>query len=217
MSDNNEKNENGEKKEGIEKFYEFDKHQEKTGSLNFMQDAQMTLQRVQAVKQKLQQLKAELEKKIAELKKQNNSKENKGDKSKDMAQEDLKFCELALQEHPSLVSKNAEDENTLNEIILTKTEKPYNVIVDIALKPLPSDRNKDKDKDKDKDNNDKDKGNNKDKSNSNKLSKDLLNQLRMGKPLSYKPKKKDNSPKSPQSEKDMLLMMKQRNLQAQNR
>lgn len=209
MSDNNEKNENSEKKEGIEKFYEFDKHQEKTGSLNFMQDAQMTLQRVQAVKQKLQQLKAELEKKIAELKKQNNSKENKGDKSKDMAQEDLKFCELALQEHPSLVSQNAEDENTLNEIILTKTEKPYNVIVDIALKPLPSDRNKD--------NNDKDKGNNKNKSNSNKLSKDLLNQLRMGKPLSYKPKKKDNSPKFPQSEKDMLLIMKQRNLQAQNR
>ena len=36
-------------------------------------------------------------------------------------------------------------------------------------------------------------------------------------PLSYKPKKKDNSPKSPQSEKDMLLMMKQRNLQTQNR
>lgn len=80
------------------------------------------------------------------------------EKEPDMTQQDLMFCEKALEESNIIEAKSNQDELVLSDILNKKEEKSYSVIVDIALKPLPSERNKNNNKEnnnQDKDHNNK--------------------------------------------------------------
>ena len=165
---------------------------------------------------------------------QNKAAASQQDKNKEqpksMEQADLDFCEGALGAMPGLEGRNSMDESTLQNILTTKTKQPYDVIIDIALKPLPSDRAKDKNNDKDK-NNGKDKDKNKDKDKKGGKDKNAeakektsakaqekpgltpqqLQQLRMGKPLSAKPEAAKTHQKTNADNQNITLkMMKQR-------
>ncbi len=212
-------------KNGLEKFYEFDKRELNPEYRGYFDEVQKNLAHVRQVKNKIQQIKKELQIKIAELKQKVAAQQNKAaasqqgknkEQPKSMEQADLDFCEGALGAMPGLEGRNSMDESTLQNILTTKTKQPYDVIIDIALKPLPSDRAKDK-------NNDKDKNNGKDKNAEAKektsakpqekpgLTPQQLQQLRMGKPLSAKPEAAKTPQKTNADNRNITLkMMKQR-------
>ena len=123
-----------------------------------------------ALRVKVQQLEAELKKRAKEnaANAANAAKANQqslpktsisekgGDKQEaseeDLLKQDLEFCKLGLVEGVQIGSKMDKDKLDLENILVTREKKSYNVITDIALNPLPSDRAKDKNKSKDKDN-----------------------------------------------------------------
>lgn len=59
-----------------------------------------------------------------------------------MIQEDLAFCVAALSEGNTVKAEVGKNLETLKEILKTREERSFSVIVDVALLPLPSDRAK---------------------------------------------------------------------------
>lgn len=236
MSDNNNQNDEkqpeNDEKQGLERFYKFDKEAIKPEDKSYFDKVKSNLQKVQKVKQKIQDIKQELQRKVAELQRKVNSKQPpkapKGGKNQgannaqnnapeDMDKADLEFCKQALSEIPTLMTINQNNENTLQRILTTKNKESYYVIVDIALKPLPSARFKNNENNKNKDKDDKNKKDkqNKDSKNNNgakKLTPKELQQLRMGKPLSFKPQQQQPEVKHTMlSEQQLQLMQNLKN------
>ena len=137
----------------------------------------------------------------------NNSNQNV-EGEEDLLKKDLAFCQQALVEGREIDSRMTKDISTLENILATGEKQSYKVIIDIALKPLPSDRAKEKDKDKNKDKN-KGKDQNKDskeqrKNNSaeknapkGKLTAEDMKKLRNGKALNAAPDKKGGALEKP--------------------
>ena len=168
--------------------------------------------KIQMIRQRLEEKKVEIQQKINENKsknqisQKNDNKQNNNSSPKDnLLQQDLAFCDAAISEGYLIEQDSYADTAELKDILEKRDEnRPYKVIVDVALKPLPSDRQKDKDKDKDKDKNkdkgkDKDKGKNKDINNKNnegskKMTPEEIAYLRTnGKTLSEKGKENNNN------------------------
>lgn len=194
-----------EQKKGLEQFYQFDKKEPQKEDGDYFTQVRMTLTKVKSVSQKIVKIRKELERKISELRakaaaeaksnnkqsKQNNQapkdkQKNNKNNGENMVQADLAFCEAALSETDTLNVQNDGDVKQLETILTTKKEQPYSVVVDIALRPLPSDRNKGKEKGKEddkganggNDNNKKEQGSKKP------LTKEQLEALRKGQSLS---------------------------------
>ena len=205
---------NNEQDEGLSKYYQLKTQDEKEAFKNQREDyfskVSGLIPQVAAAKSKLEEIQAALRIKVKELEEQikknakdashqassqgssatkfsekTSSQQNDGEED-DLLRQDLAFCKLGLVEGVQIGSKMDNDKATLENIVATREKKPYRVITDIALNPLPSDRAKDKNKNKDKDK-DKNKDNQKNqaKKNGNKksLSAEDFKKLRNGIPL----------------------------------
>ena len=165
MSENEEKD----KEQNNYDLKHSDKENENGIKLHFFEKAERDLHKVEEVLQKIEQIREQLRTKIMQLQQDMVSKNNDTkapaikdvsekvantapEKEPDMNQQDLMFCEKALEESNIIEAKSNQDKMVLSDILSKKEEKSYSVIVDIALKPLPSERNKNNNKDKDKDN-----------------------------------------------------------------
>ena len=165
------------------------------------------------IRTKLESKIVELQQQIEKKQSQNQSKtsnennNNKTNPKNNLLEQDLAFCHLAISEGYILEAQSQNDTMELRNILKTGDEgRPYNVIVDIALKELPSERQQNKDKDnennkknnenenesKDKPNKPKNKNlndNENNKNSSKKMTPEELEYLRThGKPLSEKGK-----------------------------
>ena len=165
MSENEEKD----KEQNNYDLKHSDKENENGIKLHFFEKAERDLHKVEEVLQKIERMREQLRTKIMQLQQDMVSKNNDTkapaikdgsekvaniapEKEPDMTQQDLMFCEKALEESNIIEAKSNQDKLVLSDILSKKEEKSYSVIVDIALKPLPSERNKNNNKDKDKDN-----------------------------------------------------------------
>lgn len=171
MSENEENN----KEQDSYELKHSDKENENGIKLHFFEKAERDLHKVEEVIQKIERMREQLRTKIMQLQQNMVSKNNDTkapaikdgsekvantapEKEPDMTQQDLMFCEKALEESNIIEAKSNQDKLVLSDILNKKEEKSYSVIVDIALKPLPSERNKNNNKEnnnQDKDHNNK--------------------------------------------------------------
>ena len=190
--DKNNEYKNDNEKGDLSQYYDFtysDKERERSNKLPYFEKVEHDLSCVQMVQDKLQQIREELKikqeilknelaqardkkaneeaNKEAERAKGNEAPDKTIDRDSELLEADLNFCERADVEGAYLQNLSAGHESTLKEILEKNEEKSYSVIVDIALKPLPSQRAKDKDNTNDNDNNDKDKNKDKNKNKDN--------------------------------------------------
>lgn len=182
--DKNNEDKNDNEKGDLSQYYDFtysDKEHEKLKELPYFERVKSDIQASETVVEKLQKMREDLKAKIESLKNEientkknnesggkNSQKGNLGDdKEEKLREADLQFCERALSFTASVENEALSDQKTLKDILETGEKKPYEVIVDVALKPLPSQRAKDKDNTNDNDNNDKDKNKDKNKNKDN--------------------------------------------------
>lgn len=171
MSENEEKN----KEQDSYELKHSDKENENGIKLHFFEKAERDLHKVEEVVQKIERMREQLRTKIMQLQQEMAAKNNDTkapaikdgsekvantapEKEPDMTQQDLTFCEKALEETNIIEAKANQDKLVLSDILNKKEEKSYSVIVDVALKPLPSERNKNNNKEnnnQDKDHNNK--------------------------------------------------------------
>ena len=156
MSKENEEQE----KSDLSKYYDFtysDEEHKKSNNLPYFEKVEHDKTLAEGVIAKIEQIRQELKEKIAKLQKElaeQSQTEKKGKENldsvedKDLARQDLQFCKLAYVEGALVKSKAQNGKRTLENILEKREERSYSVIVDVALKPLPSDRVKDKNKDK---------------------------------------------------------------------
>lgn len=178
----------------------------KEENLPYFQKVERRLENSRRLKQKTATEKTRVENMIKQ--KQQEIKNAKNKESQKLAQADCQFLKQAKAELPLLKMRISGDIAKLNLILATNIKMPYNVLIDFALKPLPSERAKNKDKDKNKDkNNDKGKDNeNKSKDTPNKqketpeqkTGRDLYSLSRKGKNRNLPQAKKPARRKTPQ-------------------
>lgn len=160
MADLDDASRNKDDDKNLEDYYQFDRTAGKKAKdgekLSFFEKVKNLVPVVKKAAEKADSIKRLLQKKIRALEKalkENQKKQQtKSDaKENDLAAADLSFCRGALKESKNVKNLILEGKKDLEEILATRVERPYSVIVDVALMPLPSDRAKQKDKDNDKD------------------------------------------------------------------
>lgn len=191
MSKENEEQE----KSDLSKYYDFtysDEEHKKSRNLPYFEKVEHDKTLAEGVIAKIEQIRRELKEKIAKLQKElaeqsqtaKKGKENFDSvEDKDLARQDLQFCKLAYVEGALVKSEAQNGKRTLEDILEKREERSYSVIVDVALKPLPSDRVKDKNRDKDNDKGKDKNGNGNNSSGRRKLKPGDLDKLRNGQPL----------------------------------
>ncbi len=174
--------ENNEQEDSLSKYYEFEKEDEREAYMQqregYFGTVSSLIPKVTAAKYKLENIQTALREKVKKLrdqiKEQTEQQKNMPnfknlsvmqfsdaqmpdpDQNVDeesLLQKDLVFCEEALVEGQDVANKIDGDRLKLENILATHEKQPYKVIVDVALKPLPSDRAKEQDKDKEKEKN----------------------------------------------------------------
>lgn len=158
MVDSTDSKKDEEDNKNLEDYYKFDRATDKQledgQKLSYFEEVKNLIPVVKKAAKKADAIRKQLQKKIKdlekELKKRQGVQQNKAKNNddEDLMHADLCFCRGAIGSCDKGKSLILEGQKDLEDILATRAERNYSVIVDVALMPLPSSRAKQKGKDK---------------------------------------------------------------------